>query len=338
MSASQDPSRMEHDGRPVVWTPEDASRFLTAAIHESQRPLAEALGQRPITTKGLLIVLAAVVGYAAASIWLFSSRVSSQLEKAEQAAREAGMAKDAVQGEKAELLSRAAVLESRLDSAREDNSRLKTEASGLREGEEELRRARSDNQRFRRQVDLLRSQISGLEMEKTALARQLEALKALALDGHGEVEPMAPASDSSLSHPARAALPLQPTPAAPAPLVLETPISAVTVTREPAAAGAEKKDGGLSLQTLGAVEAGAAAVSAPVRPESPAPAQTESVSSAEPAASALSTASEAAGEVKEAKADAKADDSSPAGEGEKLSGEEAESGRTEASPPGDSVN
>ena len=188
MSASQDSNRMDQDSRPVVWTPEDASRFLTSAIHESQRPLADALGHRPITTKGLILVLAVVIGYAAASLWLLSSRYSSQLEEAKQAAREAGKAKDSVLDEKAELLSRAAVLESRLDSAKDDNSRLKTEASGLKEGEEELRRSRNDNQRFRRQIELLRSQIAGLEMEKTALARQLEALKALALDEHGEGE------------------------------------------------------------------------------------------------------------------------------------------------------
>lgn len=171
------PHPRDEEPKPVVWTPEDASRFLTAAIHEAQLPLAEALKQRPVTAKGLAFIIAGLA-LAAAVIGLI---LSSQLEKQEKLTAEARQSRDAILVDKAELQAKASITEERLRSA---NSTI----SGLRDNAGELRQARAELQRSRRQNELLRNQISGLEMEKTALARQLEAVKALAFDDAGDGE------------------------------------------------------------------------------------------------------------------------------------------------------
>lgn len=169
----EEKSPLPHGEEPksVVWTPEDASRFLTAAIHEAQRPLAEALKHRPVTSKALAVLVALLV-LGAAAIGLI---LSSQLEKSEKVAAEARQAREVVLTDKAELQAKSSILEERLNSA---NMAI----TGMRNNEGELKRTKTDLQRSRRQNELLRNQIAGLEMEKMALARQLEAVKAMALD------------------------------------------------------------------------------------------------------------------------------------------------------------
>lgn len=171
MTEEKSPLPRDDEAKPVVWTPEDASRFLTAAIHEAQRPLAEALKDRPITSRAMTIIVAVLV-LGAAVIALI---LSSQIEKADKAADEARKAREVILTDKAELQARTGILEDRLGRA---NSAM----AGMRDSENDLKRARVDLQRSRRQNELLRSQISGLEMEKMALARQLEAVKAMAVD------------------------------------------------------------------------------------------------------------------------------------------------------------
>jgi hypothetical protein len=178
MSDAQDSNRLEQSIRPTVWTPEDASRFLTSAIQEAQRPLAEALRQRPITTKGLLL-LVGIMTLACAIVITFFSR---QLDKTEQAAERAVGARDEALTQKLELLAKTEGLEARLAVAQEVQAAIRTESAELRNDAEEFRRLKEENQRFRRQGAILRNQISGLEMEKQALAKQLEAVKSLLID------------------------------------------------------------------------------------------------------------------------------------------------------------
>lgn len=188
-SDDQVPVKKIDDLKPVVWTPEDASRFLTSAIQEAQRPLADALKDRPITSRALTIIIA-VLCLAALIIGLI---LSSQIEKADREvvrvnkeAKEIASERDAARVEKERLQITTTAMEERLTDVREQRSSLQSQLQeqieAIRGGDEELRRSKADLQRFRRQNELLRSQISGLEMEKVALARQLDAVKAMAID------------------------------------------------------------------------------------------------------------------------------------------------------------
>lgn len=159
------------EAKPVVWTPEDASRFLATAIREAEGPLREELKKRPITATWLGVIIGVFV-LGTASIALI---LSSQVEKMESRAENAGRQREELLTEKAQLQAKSSTLEERLSMASEEITTLKGSS-------EALQSARSDLAKFRRQNELLRSQISGLEMEKVALARQLEAVKALAID------------------------------------------------------------------------------------------------------------------------------------------------------------
>ncbi len=183
------PAKREEESHPVVWTPEDASRFLTNAIHESQKPLADALKSRPITTSTLVLVLVIIVAAAAGIGWI----LYMQLEKTEKLADSARTSRDEALLQQHQLQAKSETLEARLESAKAEFDRLNQEylteseslrgqIQGKRDNEEELRRIQTELTRFRRQNELLRNQISGLEMEKQALARQLEAVRALAID------------------------------------------------------------------------------------------------------------------------------------------------------------
>ncbi len=184
--------------KPVVWTPEDASRFLTSAIHEAQRPLAEALKQRPITARALTVMVAIIV-LAALIIALI---LSNQLEKAEKRAELNQAARDTLLAERHEISAKATTLEDRLNNAISEQRTLATTIDSLKGNEEILRKTQSDLARFRRQAELLRSQISGLEMEKAAIARQLEAIKALAMeDEEGLADDATPFDDYSQDAP-----------------------------------------------------------------------------------------------------------------------------------------
>lgn len=166
------PYSKNDETKPVAWTPEDANRFLTSAIHEAQRPLEDALKKRPITSGWFAGIIALLV-FAAFAIALL---LSSQLEKTEQRAENINRLREEILTEKVQLEAKSTLLEERLTNAA-------NEITALQGSGEELRGAKNDLVRFRRQNELLRRQISGLEMEKTALARQLEAVKAMAIDG-----------------------------------------------------------------------------------------------------------------------------------------------------------
>lgn len=167
--------RKIENAEPVVWTPEDASRFLTSAIHEAQRPLADALKQRPITSRALALLVGVIVvaGLAIALI------LASQLEKAERRADVSQDKHETTLIEKHELQTSHATLQDRLASVTDSHAELRDQVDNLKTNEDAHRRARTDLSKFRRHNDALRSQITGLEMEKSALARQLEALKAM---------------------------------------------------------------------------------------------------------------------------------------------------------------
>lgn len=189
--------REEEETRQVsVWTPEDAARFLSSAIQESQRPLTEALRQRSVSPGMFALVILLLVASAAGSGWILLDR----LDKSEMTAETARRERDIAINQRNETQIKTESLAARLSASQEsaeralrekeaENARLRTETAGLKGNEDELKRLRADIQRHRRHNELLRNQISGLEMEKQALARQLNAVKALALsdDGPGDM-------------------------------------------------------------------------------------------------------------------------------------------------------
>lgn len=220
------------------WTPEDASRFLSAAIHEAQRPLADALRQRPVSTPVLALIIALLVVAGAAIGWI----LSRQLEKSESAADKARHEREAAVAKSYELQSRSDTLSMRLKSAEErheqavreyagEAERLRTESAGLRESESDLQRTRTELARHRRQNELLRNQISGLEMEKQALARQLEAVKALMLsdDDAGLDKAESAEEAASAAAPSAPAVPASAAPATPSPVAPAAPVSSSPV-------------------------------------------------------------------------------------------------------------
>ncbi len=243
-SLSNDDTRVqreEPDNKVTVWTPEDASRFLASAINEAQRPLADAL-KRPSVSPGIVALIVILLVAAACAIgWV----LLRQLEKSERAADTARTARDAAVNQWHELQAKSEGLTAKLSAEMEQQERLrreylsetehlKTIAAGHRDNEEELKRIRGEMQRHRRQNELLRNQISGLEMEKQALARQLEAVKALALgDDDGFAAP-----ETSSETPAETILIDEPPVPGPAPT--PPPVATVAVDRpeadEPVAA------------------------------------------------------------------------------------------------------
>lgn len=168
----QDSARVQAtEAKPVVWTPEDANRFLTAAIHEANRPLEEQLKRRPLPGNWILAIVAFVI-LAGCVVALL---LSSQLEKTEARAEAINRQREELLTQKVQLEAQSMLLEERLTAA-------SAQVSTLAAGNEELRGAKNEVARYRRQNELLHSQISGLEMEKEALARQLAAVKAMAIE------------------------------------------------------------------------------------------------------------------------------------------------------------
>jgi hypothetical protein len=186
------------DNRKVnVWTPEDAARFLSSAIQEAQRPLTDALRQRSVSPGIFALVVALLVAAAAICGWILFDR----LEKSDQAAETARAVRDQAVVQRHEIQARHDSLASRLKATQEmaesgrrerdaEIERLRTETAGLKGNEEDLRRLRTETRNIRRQYELLKSQMDGLEMEKEALARQLAAVKALTMsEGDGVFGP-----------------------------------------------------------------------------------------------------------------------------------------------------
>lgn len=167
---------------PVVWTAEDASRFLTSAIHEAQKPLADALKQRPITSRALTLLVTVLI-IAALSIGLI---LSSQLEKTEKRAERAQQAREEMLTERAALQAQTQSLENRLDGIQSRNTELYSEMAELKTNEERYKRAVSELARFKQHNDLLRDYINGLEQEKAALSEKL--MKALSLEPNSDAD------------------------------------------------------------------------------------------------------------------------------------------------------
>ncbi|MDR3212257.1 MAG: hypothetical protein LBU79_10135, partial [Planctomycetota bacterium] len=227
------------------WTPEDAARFLTSAIQEAQRPLTNALRQRSIAPGVFALVIVILVAAAAAVGWTLLDRLEKADNQADSARSAQGQAlreRYAAEAKEETAAARLSVVEEegqrlRVNLATE-NERLRLELANNRSGEEEVRRLRGENSRLRRQNELLRSQITGLEMEKLALARQLAAVKALAVpeeDGEenavwstspGETPPVATPAEPVQKAPAE---PIQKAPA-------EDPVEAVPEPEAPAEA------------------------------------------------------------------------------------------------------
>jgi|GEM_PF-2775602 hypothetical protein len=188
---NEDNTPIRHDGdenRQVnVWSPEDAARFLSSAIQQTQRPLTDALNKRSVSPGIFALVIVLLVAAAAACGWVLLDR----LEKTEKAADNARNLREQALVQQHEIKSKHDVVSAKLSTTQEqlervrrdletENERLRTEATGFRLNEEEMRRLKNDIQRYRRHNELLRNQISGLEMEKQALGRQLSAVKAMA--------------------------------------------------------------------------------------------------------------------------------------------------------------
>lgn len=168
--------------KPVVWTAEDASRFLTSAIHEAQKPLAEALKQRPITARALTMLIAVIV-VAAFAIALI---LSSQLEKTEKRADRALQAREEIMTEKMVLQAQTQALEDRLNSIQSRHDELYGQVADLKMNEERHRRTISELARFKQSNDILRDYISGLEQEKASLSTKL--MKALSIEPGSEAD------------------------------------------------------------------------------------------------------------------------------------------------------
>ncbi len=83
---NEDNTPIRHDGeenRQVnVWSPEDAARFLSSAIQQTQRPLTDALNKRSVSPGIFALVIVLLVAAAAACGWVLLDR----LEKTEKAA------------------------------------------------------------------------------------------------------------------------------------------------------------------------------------------------------------------------------------------------------------
>ena len=69
-----------------VWTPEDASRFLSSALQEAQRPLTDALKKRSVSPGIFALVIVILVACGALAGWVLLDR----LDKADRAAETRG--------------------------------------------------------------------------------------------------------------------------------------------------------------------------------------------------------------------------------------------------------
>ena len=135
----QDSARVQTiEAKPVVWTPEDANRFLTAAIHEANRPLEEQLKRRPIPSNWIIAIVAFVV-FAACVVALL---LSSQVEKVEARAETINRQREELLTQKVRLEAQSSILEERLSAATEQVSALNGNSEALRTAKNELARFR----------------------------------------------------------------------------------------------------------------------------------------------------------------------------------------------------
>ncbi len=190
--------------KPVVWTAEDASRFMTSAIREAQKPLADALKQRPMTSRALTLVISIII----AAALIIGLILSNQLEKTEKRAEGAQLAREEIMGEKMVLQAQTKALEDRLNAIQDRHDELYGQVADLKANEERHRRTISELARFRQNNEILREHISGLESEKAALSNKL--LKALSIEPGTDAELDALINETDLPPPAAVAAPQEP--------------------------------------------------------------------------------------------------------------------------------
>ncbi|MCD8351508.1 MAG: hypothetical protein LUC93_12950 [Planctomycetaceae bacterium] len=190
--------------KPVVWTAEDASRFMTSAIREAQKPLADALKQRPMTSRALTLVIMIII----AAALIIGLILSNQLEKTERRAEGAQHAREEILGEKMVLQAQTQALEDRLNAIQNRHDELYGQVADLKANEERHRRTISELARFRQNNEILREHISGLESEKAALSTKL--LKALSIEPGTDAELDALINATDMSPPAASVVSQEP--------------------------------------------------------------------------------------------------------------------------------
>ncbi|MCD8138843.1 MAG: hypothetical protein LUE17_03530 [Planctomycetaceae bacterium] len=190
--------------KPVVWTAEDASRFMTSAIREAQKPLADALKQRPMTSRALTLVISIII----AAALIIGLILSNQLEKTEKRAEGAQLAREEILGEKMVLQAQTQALEDRLNAIQNRHDELYSQVADLKANEERHRRTISELARFRQNNEILREHISGLESEKAALSNKL--LKALSIEPGTDAELDALINETDVPPPAALSVPQEP--------------------------------------------------------------------------------------------------------------------------------
>ncbi len=192
---------------PVVWTPEDAAHFLSTAIKEAQQPFAQALLRQgvPRATFALTVfLLVLLLGCGGVGVYYFlrenSAQHTRQMQQVASGPREHLRSlqdearynrEQAEVFRKAFLAAQKETLEQRLQVAQSD--RIRQESEDLRKKflvqskenaglQRELRKAvDKDTGRLqelaglRNQMRLVQTQMEGLQEEKDALAKQLDA-------------------------------------------------------------------------------------------------------------------------------------------------------------------
>lgn len=181
--------RNEQGKRPVVWTPEDASNFLTAAIKESQKPLAEALARPSVPLSAFLVALLVVALLCGAAVAFFLKERAWYRQRIDNLQTKT----QSLQDKAADETARASRLEGAADQidrlhAREESlaqqaSEYRARIDELKKQADAMRRASTGRleevARARNQIRLMQEQIDGIEQEKSALSRQVTSARKL---------------------------------------------------------------------------------------------------------------------------------------------------------------
>lgn len=169
--------------RPVVWTPEDASNFLTNAIKESQKPLAEALAKPTIPMSAYLLTIGLMALLCGGGLYFLGKergwyrqqldtlqQRATRLEDRVVAAESQAARYSETSGEVGRLREREEQLQMELGEYRTRLEQLKDEAARSRRASVGQQEAAA---RARNQIRLMQQQFEGLDEEKKALAKQL---------------------------------------------------------------------------------------------------------------------------------------------------------------------
>lgn len=173
----------------VVWSPEDVSHFMAGAIHEAQKPLADALRHRPITTFTLFLMLLIILACAGGVGYI----LFTQVNKLEAETQQVRASRDEALVRQMEFQSKSDHLAAELALTRKEQEilnkehqkeadELRARAADIRNTNEDVQRMQSELTKTRKQNEILRAQVSGLEMEKQALTNQLHRIRAMTID------------------------------------------------------------------------------------------------------------------------------------------------------------